>query len=80
MGKSSPVKKWNGLYTTGEVAKILGISRGSVINYCNEGKMDSEKNPISNFRRISSDTIVEFAEGYGIHINKEEILSLSSRN
>ncbi|MFH0919950.1 MAG: response regulator [Fibrobacterota bacterium] len=47
-------------YTTGEIAKIIGISEKTVKNYCDSGKIISEKTPITNYRRISRENLANF--------------------
>lgn len=47
-------------YTTGEVARIIGISERTAKNYCTLGKIASEKTPITNYRRISYENLAKF--------------------
>jgi excisionase family DNA binding protein len=49
-------------YTTGEVAKLLGISDRTIKNYCTNGQLGSEKTPITNYRRISKEHLIAFLE------------------
>jgi two-component system, OmpR family, alkaline phosphatase synthesis response regulator PhoP len=47
-------------YTTGEIAKITGISQRTIKYYCTNGKIDSESTPLTNYRRISHKSLVRF--------------------
>ncbi|MFH0922275.1 MAG: helix-turn-helix domain-containing protein, partial [Fibrobacterota bacterium] len=49
-------------YTTGEIAKITGISQKTIKNYCTQGRIKSEKTLITNYRRISRQSLVQFLE------------------
>lgn len=53
-------------YTTGEIAKIIGISEKTVKNYCTAGKIIAETTPITNYRRISHENLVHFMTIHGI--------------
>jgi len=56
-------------YTTGEIAKITGISQKTIKNYCTQGKIKSEKTPITNYRRISRQNLVRFLEENSIPLD-----------
>lgn len=47
-------------YTTGEISRIIGISEKTVQNYCDLGKIVSEKTPITNYRRVSRENLANF--------------------
>ena len=49
-----------GYFTTGEVARIIGISQKTVKNYCDHGKIKSLTNCITKYRRIPRKNLVEF--------------------
>ena len=53
-------------YTTGEIAKICGISSQTVVNYCNKGRIKAEQSPITGYRRISKAALVEFIRKNGL--------------
>lgn len=55
-------------YTTGEVAKIVGISEKTAKNYCTSGKILSEKTPITNYRRISYENLEKFLVENGLSV------------
>jgi len=57
-------------YTTGEVAKITGISQKTIKNYCSQGKIISETTPITNYRRIPKEDLVRFLESNSIPLEK----------
>lgn len=56
-------------YMTGEIAKITGISQKTIKNYCTQGKIKSEKTPITNYRRISRQNLVRFLEENSIPLD-----------
>ena len=47
-------------FTTGEVARITGISQKTVKNYCDHGKIKSQANCITRYRRIPRKNLIEF--------------------
>jgi len=53
------VKKF---YTTGEVARIVGVSDRTIKNYCTSGKLKSEKTLLTNYWRISYENLRFFFE------------------
>lgn len=67
-------------FTTGEVARICRIAPKTVINYCEAGKIRNLKSPITNYRRIPRDSLLEFMRTFGIpdteieRIEKKSIL------
>ena len=56
-------------YTTGEIAKLIGISEKTAKNYCTSGKIISEKTPITNYRRIPHKNLVKFLEENGLSLD-----------
>jgi len=56
-------------YTTGEVAKIIGISQKTVKNYCDKGLLISENTPITGYRRIPHANLESFLHAHGISLN-----------
>ncbi len=56
-------------YTTGEIAKLIGISEKTAKNYCTSGKIISEKTPITNYRRIPHKNLVNFLEDNGLSLD-----------
>lgn len=69
------------IYTTGEVAKILGLNINTIIKWFDDGKIKGFKLPGSNERRIPAKSLMEFmrqneipldfleSEGYEVKIN-----------
>lgn len=47
-------------YTTGEIAKITGISHRTIKYYCSQGKIVSETTPLTNYRRITYPNLINF--------------------
>jgi len=47
-------------FTTGQVARIIGISQKTVKNYCDHGKIKSQTNRITKYRRIPRKDLIEF--------------------
>jgi excisionase family DNA binding protein len=50
------------VYTTGEVARVLGININTVIKWFDEGKMQGFRLPTSNDRRIPLSSLKSFME------------------
>jgi excisionase family DNA binding protein len=48
------------IYTTGEVAKILGLNINTIIKWFDDGKIKGFKLPGSNERRIPAKSLMEF--------------------
>lgn len=65
-------------FTTGDVAKICEISPKTVINYCESGKLSSEKSPVTNYRRIPRDALVAFMEKYNIPVSRADSIEQKS--
>ena len=55
------------IYTTHQVAKMLGVSLPSVVNWCKQGKIEALRTP-GGHRRIPREEIVRFirARGYAM--------------
>jgi len=47
-------------YTTGEIAKLFGISLKTVQNYCSQGRLKSEQAALTGYRRIPRENLLEF--------------------
>ena len=56
-------------YTTGDVAKICGISRATIVNYCNAGSIKAIQSPLTHFRRISKSDLVAFLQAKGLSLS-----------
>lgn len=56
-------------FSTGDVAKLLHISRATVSRKFDSGHLAGMKNPITNERMISRQSILDFAKQYYIEIN-----------
>ena len=59
-------------FSTGDVAKLLHISRATVSRKFDSGHLAGIKNPITNERMISRQSILEFAKQFYIDINSIE--------
>ena len=47
-------------FTTGEVAKITGISQKTIRTYCSKGLIKADSTPVTNYRRISYGNLAAF--------------------
>jgi len=56
-------------FTTGEVSRLIGISEKTVRNYCDSGKIVHQQTPITNFRRIPKESLIDFIKGNGLSID-----------
>jgi excisionase family DNA binding protein len=54
--------------STREAAKMLGISLSTVVRYFDRGILTGEKNPITNRRYVSRETVVSLMEKYGMKV------------
>jgi len=54
------------IYSTGEVAKYLGLSRRAVTKYCEAGKIEASQNKISKRWTIHQKNLVEFMKIHGL--------------
>lgn len=61
------------VYTTGQVAAILGVSQQTVIRCFDMGTLGGYRVPFSKFRRVPHADLVRFAEANGIGTALEEI-------
>ncbi|OHB76887.1 MAG: hypothetical protein A2Z34_10130 [Planctomycetes bacterium RBG_16_59_8] len=59
-------------FTTGDVARICEIAPKTVINYCEAGKIPSEKSRVTNYRRIPRQALLDFMGKYGIPLARLE--------
>jgi len=55
------------LYTTFEIAKLLGVDMGSVIDWCQQGKLAAFKTP-GGHRRINAQDLTEFLIRYNMPV------------
>ncbi len=56
------------MFTTGQVARILNASSRTVCKWCDSGRLESHRLPMSEARRIHRESVVKFLrkEGYPI--------------
>ena len=54
------------IYTTGEVAKLLGININTVIKWFDDGKIEGFRLPGSRERRITHNALLQFMNGNNI--------------
>lgn len=52
--------------TTGEAARICGISRRTMFNYCSQGKIESVLSPVTRRRRIPRGALERFLHKNGL--------------
>jgi excisionase family DNA binding protein len=57
-------------YTTHQVAKMMGVSLASVVNWVRGGKLDAHRTP-GGHRRIKPDALVRFADAHGYPLPDE---------
>jgi hypothetical protein len=57
------------VYTTGEAAKICGVSQNSIIRCFDKGHLTGFRVPFSKFRRIPRANLVEFMAAHGIPLD-----------
>ena len=53
-------------YTSGQVARLLGVSVGSIKNFCDDGRLPSHTLPFGDDRRISRDDLLLFLDKYSL--------------
>jgi len=58
-------------YSTGDVARVLGVHIDTVRRFCNNGELDFEKGLMSTHRRISPGSLEAFMARRGV--SKEDI-------
>jgi len=54
------------IFSTGEVAKILGVHIDTVRRFCDNGKLEFEKGLLSTHRRIRQDLLETFMLKRGV--------------
>lgn len=59
-------------FTTGDVARICDIAPKTVINYCESGKIASEKSPVTNYRRIPRQELLRFMKKFKVPLSRLE--------
>lgn len=57
--------------TTGQVAKLVGVSVGMVVKWCDSGRLKSYLVPMSTHRRITRAALVAFAREHGLPLPAE---------
>ncbi len=65
------------VFTTGEVATILGVSNMTVVKWFDAGKIQGYRVPQSRDRRISRESLIEFIHQNGIEV--DALVQLSRR-
>jgi excisionase family DNA binding protein len=59
-------------YTTGEVAKICGISQGTIIRAFDRGTIGGFRVPGSRFRRITRRDLLNYMRTHGLEAHPED--------
>jgi predicted site-specific integrase-resolvase len=54
--------------STREAGKILGISLSSVARYFDKGILTGEKNPITNWRYVSRESLLALMKKHGMKV------------
>ena len=54
------------VYTTGEVAKLLGLPRRTVCRYCAVGRIPAAQHPVSKVRKIEHEHLIRFMKDNGL--------------
>lgn len=67
------------VFTTGEVAKVLGININTVIKWFDQGEIEGFKLPVSGERRIPYDSLIEFLKKNDIPLSLLEIKQRKER-
>lgn len=67
--KKSPEKNF---YTTGEVARILGVAAMTVIKYCKRGDLTAEQSKLTRYRRITKESLAAFMKKHSLPESKLE--------
>jgi predicted site-specific integrase-resolvase len=70
LGDLRPMKKdKDDVYiSTREAGKILGISLSSVARYFDKGILTGEKNPITNWRYVSRESLLALMKKHGMKV------------
>lgn len=58
--------KYQKVYKTGEVAKILDLPRQTVLRYCVEGKLPATQHPISKVWKVQNEDLVTYMEKFNL--------------
>ncbi len=57
-------------FTTGEVAKLLGVSLSTVMRFFDKGVLTGAKHPITGFRRIEMESVISLMKKYGMETSE----------
>jgi predicted site-specific integrase-resolvase len=70
LGDLRPMKKDKDdeYISTREAGKILGISLSSVARYFDKGILTGEKNPITNWRYVSRESLLALMKKHGMKV------------
>jgi hypothetical protein len=58
--------------STSEAGKMLGISLSSVARYFDKGILTGEKNPITNWRYVSRESVLSLLKKYGMKVERSD--------
>jgi hypothetical protein len=64
MSQAAPIPARLRDFSRGDVARVFGVSIWAVIKWCDGGRLRCYKVPGSRFRRITVESLVEFARTY----------------
>lgn len=62
----------DGIYTTGQVAKIFNVAPRTVAKWCDRGSLKHYRIPGSQDRRISREQLERFAKEFNMPLPSEE--------
>jgi CheY-like chemotaxis protein len=65
--RSRPAAKTH--FTTGEVARILGVTPVTVINYCTRGLLTATQSTLTRYRRVTRESLAEFLKSHGLPLD-----------
>jgi excisionase family DNA binding protein len=68
----------NDLFTTHQVAKLLGVSLPTVVNWCRQGKLSAHRTP-GGHRRIQQDELLRFLEEHSYPVPRSLTSESESR-
>ncbi len=71
MRKKGRIKMPDGYISTGEAAKMLGISRSTVNRLFSQRVLTGEKHPITNLRRIKKASVLALMKKHGMKWKEE---------
>jgi excisionase family DNA binding protein len=57
-------------FTTGEVARILGVATMTVIKYCKRGELAVQQSKLTGYRRIPREAVVDFMKKRSIPLER----------